>query len=614
MTSADAVILDHSVKYVLADTRNWTERHRVRKQIRTERGRRLNAVVKVNFNPVWEDVRLIKATVRNGDRIREIRGEECILTDAEWATSAPRYPHGKTLVINLPEVEVGSILDYAYQCRKKDRVFFSATHLFRDWDPIRHKKVVVVATSGICLQCRSYDAGVIHPDDTIQTDSERVIHAHTEDRTHCVTRQWWARRQAGIRHEQDMAPLCGATPVLRITCGNWKAYAEEVHTRLRIATRGQTEAGQRAREIARQADGQEGRIGAIRDYVARSIRNVEMQFSELPLSAITPADETLRDGYGNAADRAVLLYCMLQAVGQDPEFVLASNDLLLGALGRFETQYPDPEAFGRMLVRLRCNSLVVHVNDTNEHSVLGTTPSARHLALSLDEGRIRRIAVPRGRRDLVESEYQIRLTIQGDADLAVTNRLCGTPCGARKEEYMKTPSEDRHRCGQKLITGVSRIPYARVEFRADYESYPAVETCAARIDKAAVHDQGYLYMSLPSMLSNLFGLRGGRRTSMYQCVEDRHHRKIIAVHVPEGYSIAMSLPKDRRWILPAHGMVRMRIAQQEDSDGSSVVLRVEQEVRIRPFYVEPERCAELAEIERQIHHAWPQVILFVRKL
>ena len=55
--------------------------------------------------------------------------------DAEWAGSAPRYPAAKTLVVSLPGVEVGSVIEYKVKRVCKDRPFFAARVAFRGTGP-----------------------------------------------------------------------------------------------------------------------------------------------------------------------------------------------------------------------------------------------------------------------------------------------------------------------------------------------------------------------------------------------------------------------------------------------------------------------------------------------
>ena len=59
--------------------------------------------------------------------------------------------------------------------------------------------------------------------------------------------------------------------------------------------------------------------------MSKNIRPAGPSFTDMPLTAITPATETIKDGYGNSSDRAIVLYAMLKAAGFKPQFVLASG-------------------------------------------------------------------------------------------------------------------------------------------------------------------------------------------------------------------------------------------------------------------------------------------------
>ena len=117
-------------------------------------------------------------------------------------------------------------------------------------------------------------------------------------------------------------------------------YAQQVLAALNEAAGGQTAAEQRAKEIVKQATSPDQKITAIRDFIVKNIRGAGPGLADLPLSAVTKADQTLADGYGNMTDRAVLLYAMLKAVGFSPEFVLVDYGSPVEVLKRFETQYP----------------------------------------------------------------------------------------------------------------------------------------------------------------------------------------------------------------------------------------------------------------------------------
>ena len=80
-----------------------------------------------------------------------------------------------------------------------------------------------------------------------------------------------------------------------------------------------------ARAIADAAKTKLEAVKAIRNFIAKNIREAGPSFTDLPLSELSDADTTLADGYGHAADRAILFHAMLTSAGFRPEFVMASD-------------------------------------------------------------------------------------------------------------------------------------------------------------------------------------------------------------------------------------------------------------------------------------------------
>ena len=63
--------------------------------------------------------------------------------DASWCASAPRYPAEKILVVNLPGVEVGSIIEYEVNTKVFDQSFYHEIIELNDFDPIEKTKIEI---------------------------------------------------------------------------------------------------------------------------------------------------------------------------------------------------------------------------------------------------------------------------------------------------------------------------------------------------------------------------------------------------------------------------------------------------------------------------------------
>jgi transglutaminase-like putative cysteine protease len=610
--AADVVVLDHQVEYSLTDAHNWIEKHRVVKKIVTYKGKKDNAELKFDYNPVWEEVNLLKATVTNSGQVKAVSKQEINLMDAGWVASAPRYPAAKTLVASLPAVEIGSVIEYEYERLKRDRPFFAATHIFRGFDPIEQEMVKVTAPESLTLQSLKDDNGVAVPDDASQV--EPTIAEKTDRKDGKAVWEWKVRAQTPVKPEDSLPPMQSFGPVLRVTAGNWQTYAQQVLATLNGATRGQTAAEKQANEIVQRAKSPSEKITALRDFIVKNIRGAGPGLADLPLSAVTAADRTLADGYGNSTDRAVLLYTMLKAAGFGPEFVLVDYGSPVEPLKRFETQYPTVHTFDSVLIRVHDGPADVYLNDTNQYAELGTTPAAGHLALSLAQGKVETVAIPPQKKDLRQYEYRLTLTQEGKARIAVTRKSYGDWFASRHKMFDEMPPEERNRFYQEMVAEISQAAVADSNLVTNFDSYPGVESYSVQVEKYAVRDGDFLYFELPRSLGHLFGLRSDTHENPYYQGGDQSLRITTIVELPQGFSNVVLAPGRKEWRLPAGGgTVRVDVSRQDPKGDGPAVLTFTHEVDLNPFILEAASYADLMEIEKQLTHAEARTVLTAQK-
>jgi len=609
--TGDVAILNYQVEYNLSDAHSWIERHHATKKVLTYKGKKDNAELKIDYNPVWEDVKLLKATVTNNGQVKEISKQEINLMDVGWAASAPRYPAAKTLVASLPAVEVGSVIEYEYERLKRDRPFFAATHVFRGFEPISEESVKLTAPESLALQVAKDDNGVAVPD---EATARPVIAETVQRQSGKATRQWQVHEQTPLKPEDSLPPMQSFNPVLRVTAGDWQTYSQQVLTALNDASRGQSAAEQKAKEIVKQAKSVDQKITTIRDFIVKNIRGAGPGLAELPLAAITKADQTLADGYGNTTDRAVLLYTMLKTVGFGPEFVLVDYGSPVEPLKRFETQYPTAHTFDSVLVRLHDGSTDVYLNDTNQYAELGTTPADGHLALALAQSKLETVAVAPQKKTLREYEYRITLTPEGNARIAVTRKNYGDWFGARHKMFDEMPPEERNRFYQEVVAEIAQAAVADSNLVTNFDAYPSTESYSVQVEKYAVRDGDYLYFELPRSLSHLFGLRSDTHENPYYQGGDQSLRITTVVELPKGFSNVVLAPGQKEWKLPVNGgTARVRVSKQDAQGDGPTTLTFTHELDLNPFILEPAHYADLLEIEKQLTHAEARTVLVAQK-
>ena len=152
----DIEMLESRDQFILTDAHNWEQKRYRKVAILTYAGKKEYAELIIGYNPAWEEIEITQADVILADGTRKhIRAEEINEMDAEWVASAPRYPAEKRVVVNLPGVEIGTIIEYAYTLRARDQLGFSLQHHMNAHYPIAQQQIALQAPSSLPLVRRN---------------------------------------------------------------------------------------------------------------------------------------------------------------------------------------------------------------------------------------------------------------------------------------------------------------------------------------------------------------------------------------------------------------------------------------------------------------------------
>jgi transglutaminase-like putative cysteine protease len=593
-TEADVRILEQDINIVLESPDRWTETQRSKIQVLTYAGKKDYSEIKIPYNPAWQEIELTKATVTLPDgTVKETVDDEINLMDSPWVATAPRYPAERILVVSLPGVEMGSILEYEIVSRVDGKPFFSTTLSFNGHEPIDRKTATLTLPSSLDLAIRN--TGVAQSksagDDTL-------------------TYTWSATNQPAVKKEEALPAWWTFNPTVFLSAGDWEEYGSIIHSRLKDAANNQAAAENLARElVADIADKREKAI-AIRDWVAENIREAGPGLPYLPLDAIAAADRTLEDRYGNNADRMAVLHAMLQAAGLQPSFVLSGGIPLIPEAARPLIDIPSRNAFDTVLIQVDIEGETIYLNGSSQYAELGASAYNHRLLLNLATGDIESIRVAPGKDDRTSARYEMSIAPDGEIGLTETLSLQGTQFEMFQQTYAEMTPENRRRHYLELVSGISQSAKAVSELTTDYGSYPGSLMYSIHAPRYGVQDGDYLYFTLPAdILGGLLKYRSNERTLplAWNGYVDRVAEFIIML--PDGYEPVI-IPGNYAWQAPrSAGVLDVSVEYDELANA----IRLVQIADLDPALIPADAFPDIIEAGRRLAHPNMRTILLKKK-
>jgi transglutaminase-like putative cysteine protease len=455
------------------------------KRILTYSGKIREAEVKIPYNPASEEARLVSAVVTSptGQR-QEISKDEINVMDEGWNASAKRYTGGKILVASLPGVDIGSTIEVEFEVIYTNTPFLAGFESFQLPDELEQKSFTLTAPAEIKVhRLVSGAQGVVRERDKRNGGRQEFL--------------WQSEKVAALPAETQLPPEWVYSAGVGYFIGNVTDYLKALNETMRERSRQSTRAAELARQLAAKAGSKIKTVIAIRDFVAKSIREAGPSFTDLPLGELSAADTTLADGYGHAADRAILLHAMLSAAGFQPEFVLVSDLPAIAGITNVAMTFPLPQNFRTPLVMITLNGENYYLNDTDQYAQLGSTGSDGKLGITLSDRAWQIIRAAKQCEDGTRTTYTLLLDKNGRTGIGVSRWYYGENYNEQHRFFSELPPEVRKRYFQETVSGVAQGARPVGDLTTAFDTYPGHEQFSVIVDNYGVIAGKYLYFNLP---------------------------------------------------------------------------------------------------------------------
>ncbi len=495
----------------------WVVTNIYEKEILTYDGKKKSAELKFSYNPTWKTVEVLKAEVikKDGTAVAASDREKTIL-DCGWAASAPRYPATKELIVNLPSVEIGSVIKYVTVTKVTNApVPFYAVWNFDVSEPVDR----------MVIDYRDYKGGKFFRE---------------------------ARNLKRIPSEPMQAPYHAWCDLKTVSLGDWT----EASARLRKAA--DVNASDFALTLFAPGASDDEKILAVRNWMTRNIKVFGPGLYEVPLAEqLTDPGKVLEERYAAHLDYIRTMCALMKGAGLDADIVFAANDAAIHPddYARDTVEFPLVGKYSIPFCRIfkkeggfmgigAKRKVYAFIGRENEYAPLRASVFAFSSYLDPATGEFLKIPVEDELASRTRTTYKFHVRENGSVDIDVAEMMYGGFVGTFRKFYSEMLPEERSRHFQEQLGVLSQAASATSDLITDVKSYPFKMSFSAYVPKYAALSGDMLTISFPDVGSALFPLAGNVRTTPIGLPGSTSHEAVtIEAVFPEGYTEIEHLPE-----------------------------------------------------------------------
>jgi hypothetical protein len=279
---------------------------------------------------------------------------------------------------------------------------------------------------------------------------------------------------------------------------------------------------------------------ALEKYLYQHLREIDLPLNKMLLQEYSLPQTSLRDGYANSVDRAILLAAMLKAVDIDFEFVPVSTT---PAIPVILDQVLDPAENIYTCLLLYLPQLEIFLNDSGLHGIPGVLRHCGNIMLrrtSNDTVSAGALSAS-GNLNGTHIVCDIALQADGSADITMNYTFSGNTAEEENERFARmTPALQRQYI-ERLATEIDTS--ARLTgYTFDPARRPQL-TVKWHVGQLARKTGRFVTLQLPEYrkLENILRFNSTVRQAPYLFSKDQYIRLTYRITVPENYTIIRNI-------------------------------------------------------------------------
>ncbi len=478
--NADTRILLNSHEITTFSDKAWVVTNTVVKKILTYSGKKDSSELTFRFNPSVCSLDVIDAWVSNrSGRVSHVSEREKNIMDEGYVALAPRYAPSKTLVVNLPSVEIGSIVS---------------------WTVVRNVTNAPAPFRGEYVF-----------DSKIPTDRIRVR-----------VDNWEREETSPVRIPDE--PFQPDSRIWRDTQIITKGFFDSVRDSLLKAVDVEKIDYRELPGIEKKSTAME----SIRNWMAKNVRVAGPAMWTLPIDEqLTSPQTVLTERYASRLDYIRTMCALLRGAGYDADIVFSANNaereeaLRLMAIGE-KVDVSDVTSFSYPLCRIKevkgsflgfgGEETQTFIGTEDQYSPIG--PSSHCGADFYDpvKNAFGKVTVSDDKyKDRDANKVVFDISADGTADIEVEDIFYGSSVGAFRKRYKEILPEDLKRHYRSLVCDFSQSAVAKGDLVFNTDAYPAKRRFSLRAKDFAQVTGENIVIELPPLPCTLIQLEDIRR-------------------------------------------------------------------------------------------------------